>query len=230
MRHDVDEYDLPAPSKVVERLKANSDSFANLVTMPPDAIVERLRNRLDFENQAFLAHLAKAMLDLPLTCLSVYFTHCWLTFNADDVPLHFPGLGDIPSSLYEKYPVRSVPGLEEFLRYFGDMAVGILPTAGFFWDPAQAVIVSREDVSMSWGMVDGWEGSLSIYHGSTGDIIVLHPDGYPGIWRHEIGWGSNRESPFVRLDFSFPELIVHFSEYLALPSESPEQQASPFYC
>jgi hypothetical protein len=77
-------------------------------------------------------------------------------------------------------------------------------------------------------MVSGWEGSLALYHGASGDRIVLHPDGYAGKWLHEIGWESDRENPFVKLDFSFPELIIHFSDYLALPLESQERQASPF--
>src|SRR5688572_10471774 len=101
MYWNVDEYSLPAPVKIVERLRANSHSFANLVTMPPDAIVERLRARLRFENQPHLAHLAGAILALPLSCLSVYVTQVWLTFDEreTDARLHLPGLGDIPPSL-----------------------------------------------------------------------------------------------------------------------------------
>jgi len=42
MQWTVDEYELPAPAEVVARLQASSHPFTNLVTLPPDAIVERL--------------------------------------------------------------------------------------------------------------------------------------------------------------------------------------------
>jgi len=232
MHWNVDEYQLPASAKIVERLRANSHSFTNLVSMPPNAIVERLLAKLRFENQPHLARLARAILALPLSCLSVYETQVWLTFHDKEAGarLHLPGLGDIPPSLAEQFPLRSIPGLEEFLRYFGGMADGFLPPGSNFWDPAEAIIVSRDDHSLgSWGLVNGWEGSLTLYHGASGDRIVLHPHGYAGKWLHEIGWESERKSPFVKLDLSFPELIIHYSEYLSLPLESPERQASPFY-
>jgi hypothetical protein len=153
MHWNVDEYGLPAPAKIVERLRASSHSFTNLAPMPPEEIVERLRAKLRFENQPHLARLAGVILALPLSCLSVYVTQVWLTFHdrEADARLHLPGFGYIPLSVYERFPLRSVPGLEEFLRYFGGMADGFLPPGSMFWDPAEVAVVSRDDESLGHG-------------------------------------------------------------------------------
>jgi hypothetical protein len=230
---NVIEYKLPAPDDVVQKLTRVSNPLADLASFAPEQIVGSLRAQWRFDKLPHLARLANAILELPLSCLSAYDEHYWLTFNGSGFPLSISGTNIVPSSLFDTFPISSVDGLQEFLRDFGGMADGALPPGGCFWRPSECVFVSADDKKYHWGMVGTWAGSLAIYHGAGGDQIVIHPDGYIGKWSHEIGLArTHDEPPIARLKFSFAELIDHFREYLALSIHSPRspiRQSSPFF-
>jgi hypothetical protein len=221
--YNVRQHDLPAPPDVLAAMKKRSNTLADLAGLPRDAIVHHLREELRLENLPHLARLANAILEMPLSCLSAYDGEYWLTFNQSGVPISLPGRNTIPQALYDAFPIRSVDGLEDFLIHFGGMADDVLP-GGFFLGPTETMLVSER--GFNWGMIGEWRGALAFYHGTTGDYVVIHQDGYPGKWSHEIGWSTQDDNPFARLSFSFPELIDHFVEHLSLGREDP---GSPFY-
>lgn len=236
MHGDVFQYDLPAPREIVEAMKARSSPLAALASHPRDLIVGELRRDFGFVNLPHLAHVADAILEMPLSCLSAHGGAYWLTFCRSGVPIHLAGRNEIPMWLYEAFPIRAVKGLEEMLRYFGGMVHGYLDAAaGRFWFPSQAFLVKEEDSSCAWGTVGEWQGALSFYGGASGDQIVIHRDGSPGKWLHEFGGDPcpvtelAYENPFARLSYSFTELIEHFAEYLTWPREDPGIRESPFY-
>ena len=231
MYGDVVQHDLPAPREVVEAMRERSSPLAALASCTRDVILAELRRELRFENLPHLAHLASAILELSLSCLSVHGDAYWLTFHRSGFPIHLPSRNEIPQSLSDAFPIRGVKGLEEFLRYFGGMVDGYLgAAAGGFWSPSEAFLVSADEPGSDWGTVGEWQGALSFYHGASGDQIVIHRDGRPGKWSHEVGWETPDENPFTKLPYSFTELIDHFSEYLSLPRKDPRKRDSPFYC
>src|SRR5262249_28999351 len=99
---------------------------------------------------------------------------------------------------------------------------------GCFWRPSESVIVRADDPTNDWGMLGEWEGSVTFYHGASGDQILIHPGGDVGKWSHEIGWESSDQPSVERLGTSFHELIEHFPDYLSLPLMSPRRRDSPF--
>jgi hypothetical protein len=229
MYGDVLQHDLPAPRDVVEAMKERSSPLAALASCTRDVILGELRQQLRFENLPHLARVANAILELPLSCLSVHGDAYWLTFNRSGFPISLPGRNEIPQWLDKAFPIGTVNGLEEFLRYFGGMVDGYLPPLGFFWFPSEAFLVSADDSSSDWGLVGEWQGALAFYHTGTGNQIVIHQDGCPGKWSREVGWTIPDENPFTKLPYSFPALIDHFAEQLLLPLEDPRRRDSPFY-
>jgi hypothetical protein len=237
MHGDVFQYDLPAPREIVELMKGRFSPLAALASHPRDVIVGELRRELGFKNLPHLAHVTDAILELPLSCLSVHGDAYWLTFHGSGFPIHLTGRNEIPPWLYEAFPIGTVNGLEEFLRYFGGMVHGYLDAAaGIFWSPSHAFFVSPNDPNCAWGTVGEWQGALSFYGGASGDQIVIHRDGSPGKWLHEFGGYSfteireyGLENPFAKLPYSFTDLIDHFADYLSWPREDPRNRDSPFY-
>jgi Fe2+ or Zn2+ uptake regulation protein len=227
--HDVVEYELPAPRNIVAKVKRQSGFLADLVCLPPTEVVSRLRSEYRFEPFPHLTKLAKTILDLPLPCLSAHGDHFWLTFNRSDRPVSIAGRSHIPQSLYDKFPLQAVPGLEEFLRHFGGMATESLPPCSFFQRPSKCVCVSADDENLEWGVIGDWAGSLSFFQGATGDQIVIHPDGRPGAWFHDVAWEHSGEVAFQPIGMSFPKLIDYLAEYLVLPVTSSQRESSPFY-
>ena len=223
------QYELPVPPEIVASVMSQSQFLANLASLPPDEVVDHLRLRYRFDNLPHLARVAKAILKLPLSGLSFDGTRYWLTFNRDDVPVSLAGDSQIPQSLYKAFPIQAVPGLEEFLIVFGGMADGYLPASSYFLSPSQAVCIAADDPQYDWGNLGDWSGSLLFYQGASGDQIVIHPDGRPGTWFHDVGWESPDEVAFQPLGMSFPNLIDHFATYIALPADSPKRKKSPFY-
>ena len=233
MDWDVDEYELPAPGDVIQEMRTRSNALADLASLPTKEIVANLRKQWRFENLPHLTNLANAILDLPLSCLSVCGEQYWLTFNKSSYPLSIVGANNIPQSLFHAFPISSVHGLQEFLSHFGGMADGVLPPGGFFWPPSAQVFVSKDDPRYDWGVVGRWAGSLAFYHGASGDQIVIHPEGYPGKWSHEIAWEKTmgERLPFVRLNHSVVELIDEFVNYMSITIQNPmnpSREFSPF--
>jgi hypothetical protein len=230
MYGDIIQYELPAPHDVVEAMNQRSSPLAALASCTPDVILGELRRQLRFENFRHLSNLANAILELPLSCLSAHGDAYWLTFHQSGFPIHLAGRNEIPQWLNGAFPVGTVKGLEEFLRYFGGMVHGYLgAAAGGFWSPSEAFLVSANEPNSDWGKVGEWQGALCFYHGASGDQIVIHRDGCPGKWSHEIGWGTPDENPFIKLPYSFTELIDHLAEYLSFPLDDPRMRESPFY-
>jgi hypothetical protein len=232
MNSEVFQHDLPAPREVVAAMKERSNPLAVLASHSRDVILGELRRELRFENLPHLTHLANAILELPLSCLSAHGDAYWLTFHRYGFPIHLPGRNEIPLWLYEAFPIGTVKGLEGFLRYFGGMVYGYLPPQGQFWSPSEAFLVLANEPNCDWGTFGEWQGALSFYHGTSGDQIVIHRDGYPGKWSHEVGWETPDENPFTKLPYSFTELIDYFAEYLSLPQEDSrnrDNRDNPFY-
>lgn len=234
MEWDVDEYEFPAPNDVVHEMRSQSNALLDLACLPSNEILTRLEKEWHFESTPHLTNLAHMILDLPLSCLSVHGEQYWLTFNRSGYPLSIAGANVIPESLFRTFPISCVHGLREFLTHFGGMADGFLPPGGFFWPPSQLVLVSDDDPRYVWGMVGDWAGSLAFYHGPSGDQIVIHPDGYLGKWSHDIAWErtSCDKTPFVRLDYSFPESIDEFVNYLQISMDDPmnrRREFSPYF-
>lgn len=226
----ITEYQFPVQPDIAARVAEQSQFLADLVSLPSTEIVSRLRVRYRFTGFPHLSRLADAILKQPLSCLSFDGERFWLTFNQLIHPVHLRGISPIPFALYDRFQIQSVPGLEEFLQYFGGMSIGWrLPASNYFLTPSDTVCVSPDDPSRDWGNIGDWEGSLLFYQGGTGDEIVIHPNGSPGAWFHDVAWESLDEIAFEPVGMSFPELIDHLATCIALPTDSPTWKESPFY-
>jgi hypothetical protein len=224
------EYQFPVPPDIAVRVAEQSQFLADLVSLPSTEIISRLRVRYRFTNFPFLARLANAILNQPLSCLSFDGERFWLTFNHSIHPVHLRGVSPIPLALYDRFQIQSVPGLEEFLQYFGGMSNGWkLPSCNYFLTASDTVCVSPDDPQRDWGNIGEWEGSLLFYQGGTGDEIVIHPDGRPGAWFHDVAWESLDEFAFQPIEMSFPQLIEHLAACIELPANNPMWKESPFY-
>ena len=226
----VTEYQFPVQPEVAAKVAEQSRFLADLVSLPSAEIISRLRVRYRFTSFPHLTRLANAILKQPPSCLSFDGEQYWLTFNKSGHLVHLKGVSQIPFALYDRFQIQSVPGLEEFLQYFGGMSNGFeLPACNYFLSPSESVCVSSDDLHYDWGNIGDWEGSLLFYQGATGDQIVIHPNGSPGAWFHDVAWESLDEIAFQPVGMSFPKLIDHLATCIALPTNSPEWKKSPFY-
>jgi hypothetical protein len=224
------EYPFPIPAEIAAKVAEQSRFLADLAVHSADEILSRLRVRYRFPSYPHLTHLAAAILKQPPSCLSFDGDQYWLTFENADHPIHIKGVSAIPLPLYDKFQIQSVPSLEEFLQYFGGLSNGWrLPPCNHFLLPADTVCVSKDDIQRDWGTIGDWTGSLLLYQGASGDEIVIHSDGTPGAWFHDVAWESLDEVAFQPIDMTFPELIDHFAECLALPLDSEKWKESPFF-
>src|SRR5580700_1715718 len=104
------QHDLPAPWNTVTRLKLQRSPLAELACLGANDIRQQLQLQWSFKDLPHLTHLANAILELPLSCLLEWGDEYWLTFNASSFPISISGTNEIPRSLYEAFPIRSVGG------------------------------------------------------------------------------------------------------------------------
>jgi hypothetical protein len=242
-RDGIVRHELPAPATVLDWMRTDGDPLAKLAGMTIPTIVDVLASRWRFDGLPHLAHLANTILAKPLDSLSAqpasekvalnrwqpserHFRY-WLSFDPEGYPTHVGGERTIEPIAYDLYPLRSVPGLEEFLRHFGGMVIGGLPPGAIFEMPTKTPM-SNDDENNDWGDIAGWEGSLPIYTSCGGNVIVVRRDGAIGKWDHESGWGG--EGPAISaIPFTFVELIHHLADHLVLPMHDPSHLESPFW-
>jgi hypothetical protein len=225
------EFSLPVSDTTLGGLLPPTSPLRHLASLPREAIVKTIREDWDEITIPTFRRLADAILAIPLKSLSTWNDEAYLTFDADDVgPISITGpRNEIPASLRDAFPVESVDGFEAFLTYFGGMRDWEVGHSGHFFDPQKPLFLSKDDPRYEWGEIGEWEGSLPLYHGGTGDCILLRRDAAIGVWSHENAWEGSDEPCCWPIEYTFLSLMDHFVEYMQLPRASNARKDSPFY-
>ena len=226
------EYPLPVSGDVLQRLKEQNSPLLSLASLPAPNVLSEIRQTWAGIEEPVFKRLADAILDIPLKCLSISSDkESYVTFQRwEDGPGATFSIvspkNDIPDSFRAIFPIEMVEGFEAFLTYFGGLRDAPIEHSGNFLHPQQPLIVSNKDPKYDWGNVGEWEGTLPLYHGGSGDCILIRRDGAIGAWFHESAWGSSGEPPCERMDYTFLELMDHFVHYVRLPEDSEAGEAN----
>jgi hypothetical protein len=223
------EFPLPVPDATLRGLLPVTSPLRHLASLPKEAIVSSIRDVWNEITIPTFRRLADAILAIPLKSLSTWNDEAYLTFDADDVgPISITGpRNEIPASLRDAFPVESADGFEVFLTYFGGMRDWEVGHSGHFFDPQKPLFLSKD--GYEWGEIGEWEGSLPLYHGGTGDCILIRRDGVIGVWSHENAWEGSDEACCWPIEYTFLSLMDHFAEYIHFHRKSEEKRESPFY-
>lgn len=193
-----------------------------------DQIVDRLKAEWSGFQQPYLQALSQAILSRELECLSIdSFGQQWLTFYDPLTPVHIAPPAKLTDQLRSQFPFDAIPGLAEFLEHFAGLVDGRLPPCPWFVPIGQCRTLRSNCDFYDWGLLDGWEGALTLYNTCGGNFIVLSPENVCAKWEHDIGWEQPDENPFEKLGWSMSDLVFQFIAYLSLSEES--QKDSPFY-
>jgi hypothetical protein len=224
---------VPVGTAILETHISRDDPFFPIASLRPEDAQKAIRKAWERIEHPVLRKIADGVLGLPPTILSTSTDRSYLglpRWAGSGSSFWIAGLEMmIPESLRRCFPLHRFDPLEEFLRFFGGLRDSpFIDYAGDFLDPRDSYIISANDPRRYYGNVGDWEGALPFYNGGTGDMIVLAPDGRVGAFLHEYA-ADESESPFGELDYSFPELLSHYADYIRLPEESPEREESCFY-
>lgn len=191
-------------------------------------VIDLLKDRWASFQVPYLQKMATAILGRKLSCLSIdQEGFQWLSFDDWPSPLHLAPPSEIPNDLRSKFPFHRIPGIEDFVKNFGGLADGSLPSCPWFSPATECRVVASDCDYYDWGMLGDWAYSLTLYNTGTGNFIVVSPEDQCAKWDHDIGWGCDDEDPFENLNWSMSMLVEKFIAYLSL--DNLEAQDSPFY-
>lgn len=244
--YEVSEHEFPLSRAVLEEVRRQNDPLGEVLTPDRKETLENLRRILDFPEIPHIRKLSHLILDSCLRHITIYRqlqpkieNQCklWLSFEVGDRPLHIQGPQRYDTEHLERFPFQKVPGLREFQETFGGLVLGTIPPGACFYNTTEMELISGSHPMYTWGNTEGWDGSLQWYHGSTGNLIVVRPDGAFGAFDHDLA--ADEESPFWKLDYDFPAIIDQLCDYLRIHwGESCEEmdrardraKENPFYC
>ncbi|MEM9481235.1 MAG: hypothetical protein AAGA58_16405 [Verrucomicrobiota bacterium] len=224
---------LPAKKDVQVRLDEASHPLALLATRDAEEVRSFYSTKWNFPDFPHLQKLAVSILTFPQLALSECDNEFWITFSeSDDISVSIPGESDMPDGFFAKYPFAAKDGILEFFQCFGGLTDWTPPPGGVFYTAQEALEI---DVHPAVELFDitGWEGSLPLYKGGSGDGILIRPNGTVGCFYHE-AVGIAGEEPLGEIDYTFPSLIEHFADYIRQPAEgnycgNEQKDESPFY-
>jgi hypothetical protein len=247
------------PHEIVRQLIEQDHPLASLAAMSEAECREELKKTWSALDHPANKAVAKYILSLPSLCLSNTETRdWWLTFYASDAE-RVSIVGSMPGQILPplEFPMNAIPGLREFLTRFSGVTDFYLPPGSHFCRPSDLRVMWNSDEQSAWGNVEAWDGSLVIYQGGTGDVIVVRKDGCVGKWHHEFAFSSEEDAaeaaesaaamssrfgykisneekelyrcPVLDLKYDFAHLISLYPDYCRLREGSERKQESPFY-
>lgn len=225
------EYQFPLPPEIRFALEERADPFLVFADLDATEVRVSLAEKFAFPAHPHLAGFAARLLEnagLPfLTFLHApsSSTSSYLSFRMGESEFHLAGLEVADAGFRKIYPFDNIPGLLVFFENFGGMVPSRLPPAPCFWRCNEKMTLKKEDPTMEWGNIGDWVDSLPWYTGPSGDMIIFHPDGTPGVWCHEDS-GEQRTWP---LKTSFPLLLDELLQYIRGDGTADEQQQNAFY-
>ncbi|RYD33179.1 MAG: hypothetical protein EOP86_13995 [Verrucomicrobiaceae bacterium] len=105
------------------------------------------------------------------------------------------------------------------------MVPGALPPAPCFASRSRMVTIDPHDPHYEWYDAGGWEGSLVWYWGRSGDAIIFHPDGTPGVWCH-VDCEDGRTWP---IGMDFPKLLEELGSFILEEGDAESRPQNLFY-
>lgn len=215
------EYFLPQPKIAVDHTL--HPWMQSIARSAPEAVADVVAARFKCVEVPVLKPLCKQLLRYTAESILVRGDQQWLHFASphqkhEQSHVLIPPPVE-PSTLQEQQRSCSSalpPSFLSFMEHFAGIREHY-STAGHFIDEAEEWTYLTEDWQREIiDNFDDWTGSLLIFHSSSGDHLLLHPDGHLGWWLYGEG---KVEMRFPSFD-DFLKFYVQYREKSAWPLDA----------